>query len=191
VNRAVTAAALGCAAGLTALLTGCGGESTAGEPVATDPPPSTESSTDDPPAPESSESDYSLAQLCGLLTAEEARQFGGSPDGTEGNSTKDGHEQCRWDDETSLVIGVQPGGKSANAPTGPGITNTPVDVDGLTGVQSLATDPILMCQLLVDLPSGNLISVGAAPLSAGEGKYEPCDVANQMADLVVPRVKDD
>lgn len=192
-NRAVrTAAYLVCAAGLTAT-TGCGGDSTAGEPVATDPPARTETSPEDPPSAESSaagESTYSTDELCGLLTAEEARGLGGSAEGTEGTSIKDGHEQCRWDDDTSLVIGLQPGGSSTNAPTGAGITNTPTDVDGLTAVQSRSTDPITMCQLLVDLPDGNLISVGAAPLTGGEGKYEPCDVANQMADLVVPRVKD-
>ncbi len=189
-NRAVrTAAYLVCATGLTAI-TGCGGDSTAGEAVATDPPARTETSTDDPPSSGAEKSTYSLAELCGLLSSEEARRFGGSAEGTEGNSIKDGHEQCRWDDDTSLVIGVQPGGESANAPTGAGITNTPVEIDELTGVQSLATDPIPMCQVLVDLPDGNLISVGAAPLSGGEGKYEPCDVAKQLADLVVPRVKD-
>lgn len=190
-NRAVrTAGYLVCAAGLTAI-TGCGG-STAGDPVATDPPAEVGTADESPDATVSDApgSSYSLSELCGLLTAEEARQFGGSAEGTEGNSMKDGHDQCRWDDATSLVIGFQPGGTSANAPTGAGVTNTPADVDGQTAVLSSATEPILMCQLLVDLPDGGLISVGAAPLSSGEGKYEPCDVAKQMADLVVPRVKD-
>jgi Protein of unknown function (DUF3558) len=194
VNGAVrTVVCIVCAAGLSAI-TGCGGDSTVGEPVAKDPPGQTrtgQETGDQPSSPSRSpESSYSVADLCGLLSVEEVERLGAAGEGTVGYSMKDGHEQCRWDDETQLVIGLQPNGRSKNAPTGAGITNTPVEIDGLTAVQSAATEPIISCQLLVDLPTSGLISLSAAPLSSGVGKYEPCDVAKQMADLVVPRVKD-
>lgn len=179
-----------CAAGLTAI-TGCGGDSTAGEPVAKDPPG--QETGDQPSAPPRTQprgSSYSVTDLCGLLSVEEVERFGAAGEGTSGYSTKNGHEQCRWDDETQLVIGHEPNGTSKNPPTGAGITNTPTEIDGLTAVQSASTEPIIACQLLVDLPTSGLISLSAAPLSSGVGKYEPCDVAKQMADLVVPRVKD-
>lgn len=184
-----------CAAGLTAI-TGCGGDSTAGEPVADDPPGQTQQrqeTGDQPSSPPRSrprDSSYSVADLCGLLSVEEVERLGAAGEGTIGYSMKDGHEQCRWDDETQLVIGLQPNGTSTKPPTGAGITNTPTEIDGLTAVQSASTEPITACQLLVDLPTSGLIYTSAAPLSGGVGKYEPCDVAKQMADLVVPRVKD-
>lgn len=102
----------------------------------------------------------------------------------------DGHAQCTWSGDTSLVVGVQPGLKTTNVRTGPGITNTPTTVHGLTAVQSKETDPIVVCQVLIDLPSGNLFGTSAALLSGGEGKYDPCTLANEMANIIVPRVKD-
>lgn len=89
-----------------------------------------------------------------------------------------------------MVVGVQPGLKTTNVRTGPGITNTPTTVDGLTAVQSRETDPIVMCQVLIDLPDGNLVGTSAALLSGGEGEYEPCTLANEMANIIVPRVND-
>ena len=168
------------------VLAGCD-SSTPGQPV-----PTSGSATSDPTETSTSESDepdYSLARLCELLTPEEAQQLGGSADGEEGNSTSDGHDICTWNDETYLIVGYQQGPTSANAQTGPGITNTPATIDGLTGVQSRESDPP-GCQVLIDLPSGILFSVSAGPLSRGEGKYEPCELATDLANIVVPRVKD-
>lgn len=145
---------------------------------------STSESTSEPEEP-----DYSLSRLCELLTPEEAQQLGGSPEGEKGNSITDGHDICTWQNETYLIVGYQTGLTSANAATGPGVTNTPTSVDGLSGVQSREADPP-GCQVLIDLPSGKLLGVSAGPLSAGEGKYEPCELATELATLVVPRVKD-
>lgn len=161
---------------------------TSGEPA----PPSGEpdtTSTKQTTSESEEESDYSLARLCELLTPEEARQLGASPEGEKGNSTSDGHDICTWDDETYLIVGYQQGPTSADVKDGPGITNTPTTVDGLPGVQSSEADPP-GCQVLIDLPSGILFSVSAGPLSAGEGKYEPCELANDLAKIVIPRVKD-
>ncbi|HEX6358964.1 DUF3558 domain-containing protein [Actinophytocola sp.] len=162
---------------------------TAGKPESTDTSsqPSEEPSSESTSEPE--EPDYSLARLCELLAPEEAEQLGGSAEGEEGNSITDGHDICTWQNETYLIVGYQPGLTSANVATGPGVTNTPTTIDGLTGVQSREADPP-GCQVLVDLPSGKLLGVSAGPLSAGEGKYEACDLANQLANLIIPRVKD-
>lgn len=116
--------------------------------------------------------------------------MGGAAQGENGFSTKDGHALCTWADETSLIVGVQPGLKSNGGNKGPGITNTPITVAGLPATQSLETKPIVTCQVLIDLPDDNLFSTSAGTLSRGEGKYDPCTLAKQMADLIVPRVKD-
>lgn len=162
---------------------------TAGQPK----PSNTGSQSEEPPettTSEPEEPDYSLARLCELLSPEEAEQLGGSPAGEEGNSLRDGHMICTWGDKTTLVVGFQESAKAANADTGPSITNTPITVDGLPAVQSLNTDTIVTCDILVDLPSGRLVHTTASLRSAAEGEYDPCEVANQFANLIVPRVKD-
>lgn len=163
---------------------------TAGQPL----PKETSSRSSEEPTGESTsetkEPEYSLARLCELMSPDEAQRLGGSAEGEKGNSITDGHAICQWADETSLVVGFQNGMTTANAETGPGITNTPTTVDGLPAVQSLSTNPVAICQVLVELPSGKLFSVGASVRSAGEGKYDPCQVATQMSNLIVPRVKD-
>jgi hypothetical protein len=145
----------------------------------------TEESTPDTESPK-----YSLARLCELMSADEAQELGGSAEGEKGNSAKDGHAVCQWADKTSLVVGFQEGLTTADAETGPGITLTPTTIDGLKAVQQLKTDPIAICQVMVELPSGKLFSTSGAVRSAGEGLYDPCQVAGQLANLIIPRVKD-
>lgn len=187
VRRGVSAA--GFAVATLSLLAACN-SATAGEPQPTETGSqpsegSTEQTTSEPDEP-----DYSLARLCELLSPEEAQQLGGSAEGEKGNSIKDGHDICTWSEATTLVVGYQEGVKSSSVDTGPGITNTPTTIDGLTAVQSLNTDTVVSCDILVDLPSGRLVHATVGVLSAGEGKYDECQVANQLANLVIPRVKD-
>jgi Protein of unknown function (DUF3558) len=192
VNRAVTTAALLlCAASLTAL-TACGGESTAGEPVPTDSPDSDGQTSSEPSAEPSGDdgTDYSLARLCELLAPEEAERMGGSAQGREGNSITDGHDLCTWENETSLIVGVQPGLDISSVRPTADVTLTPITVEGLPAVRK-QTASINACEIVVELPSENLFGVSVAPLSAGEGKYEPCAVADEFASITVPRVKDD
>ena len=151
------------------------------KPIPEEPPPTTTTSK---------ARDYSLARLCELLSPEEAKQLGGSPEGEKTNSASDGHAICQWSDAMTLVVGFQEGLTTANADKGRGITNTPVKIDGLPAVQSLQTDTFLLCEVLIELPSGKLFTSSASVLSAGEGKYDPCDVAVKLANLVVPRVRD-
>jgi hypothetical protein len=175
--------------GVAALVVACN-SATAGQPSSL--PRETRSSdeTTTKTTSEPEEPDYSLARLCELLSPEEAQKLGGSPEGEETNALNDGHQICEWADETSLIVGFQTGTSTAQADTGPGITNTPTTIDGLPAVQALSTDTVVICEMLVDLPSGKMVSAGATVLSAGEGKYDPCQVANELANLVIPRVKD-
>lgn len=130
------------------------------------------------------------ARLCELLSPEEAQALGGSAEGEELNALNDGHDICEWADETSLIVGFQTGTSTAHADTGPGITNTPTTIDGLPAVQALSTNTVVICELLVDLPSGRMVSAGAVVLTAGEGKYDPCEVAVKLSNLIIPRVRD-
>ncbi len=158
---------------------------TAGEPQATS------SKTQESSAESTSEEpEYSLARLCELISPEEAVQLGASEEGEEDRSVSDGHAICSWSDATNLVVGFQEGLTTENVRTGPGVTNTPTTVDGLTAVLSLQTDPAELCQVLVDLPSGKLFSSSVAILSSGEGEYDACATATELSNLIIPRVKD-
>lgn len=185
-TRAVTALV-----GLVAItaLVSCN-SATAGQPN----PTGTGSQATEEPTEESTseteEPDYSLARLCELLSGEEAERLGGSADGEKKNSASDGHEICGWAGETYLVVGFQDGLTTADVRTGPEITNTPTTIDGLTAVQSLESGTNEICQVLVDLPSGKLFTSAVSVLSSGEGKYEPCAVAGELSNLIIPRVKD-
>ena len=170
-------------------LAGCN-SATAGEPKSAE----TNSRTSEEPTTETSsepeEPDYSLASLCELISPEEAQQLGGSAEGEEGNAINDGHAICKWSDAMSLIVGFQEGVTSTDPDTGPGITNKPTTIDGLPAMQSLQTDPAVICEVMVDLPSGKMFTSSAAVLSAGEGKYDACQVATELANLIIPRVRD-
>lgn len=162
---------------------------TAGQPQPKDTSSPTTQETSESTS-ESKDPEYSLARLCELISPDEAQQLGGSAEGEEKNSVSDGHTICTWDDATHLVVGFQDGLTTASVRTGEGITNTPTTIDGLTAVQSLESKSVVICQVLVDLPSGKLFSSSATVLSAGEGKFDPCQVATQLSNLIIPRVKD-
>jgi hypothetical protein len=176
------------ALGLTmlAILAACD-SATAGQPLPKGTSEeSTEESTSETKAPE-----YSLARLCELISPAEAQELGGSSEGEEGNSVADGHAICTWKDKTTLVVGWQDGTTTAQADTGPGITNTPMTVDGLPAVQSLQTkSTVVICEMLVDLPSGKMYGAAVSVRSAGEGQYDPCQVVGELSNLIIPRVKD-
>jgi len=184
VNRAVTAATLLCAAGLT-VLAACG-QSTAGEPVASDSPAPEEQQT----SPTSEPDDYTLGDLCGLLEPEEAERLHVAPEGRPTNSVTTGADLCTWRDEMYLVAGVQPGVTTDGLESGPDRILEPAEVAGMSAVRK-KTPSLNGCELLFELPSDNLFSVSAGPLSAGEGKYDSCAVVDEFATITVPRVKDD
>ena len=161
---------------------------TAGEPK----PTGTGSQSSSEPTEQSSEPnepDYSLARLCELISPDEAVELGGAENGEKGNSASDGHAICTWSDATTLVVGFQDGVSSADVKK-EGATNTPTTIDGLTAIQSLKTEPAVICQVMVDLPSGKLFTSAVGILSAGEGKYDACEVATELSNLIIPRVKD-
>ncbi len=61
-------------------------------------------------------------------------------------------------------------------------------MQGLTAVQSLTTKPADVCQILVDVSSDAVIYGSAAFQSSGEGKYDLCEVANELVNIVIPKV---
>jgi hypothetical protein len=164
-------------------LTGCASV-TPGIPTAAKQPPETE------PTTTTTTVKYSLARLCELISGKEAARLGGSTEGEEKNSTSDGHLMCGWAGATYLLIGFQERTSTANADTGPGITNTPTTIDGLPAVKSLQTDTIEICEVIVDLPSGRMFTSSMSVLTSGEGKYDTCTVAMELSNLVIPRVRD-
>lgn len=164
---------------------------TAGSPQPTDTAKtSTSENTESPETSESKDKKYSIARLCELLSPEEAQQLGGSPEGEEGHALSNGMPVCEWKDKTGLTVGFQEGTSTAQADTGPDITNTPTTVDGLPAVLAKSTDTVVTCQMLVDLPNGWMYAGSVSVRSAGEGLYDPCDVATKLANLIIPRVKD-
>lgn len=175
---------------LIATLTACGG-TTAGQPTSAGDAPSTSTN---PPEKSTSTAppgdlDFSNTALCQLLTEDEAEGLGAAPVGEPGYSIADGHPQCNWNADTGLTVGFQKGVQSTNARTGPGITNTPTSVAGLTAMQSRETDPIVICQVLVDVTPDSIVSGAVSIRSSGEGKYEPCDVASRLVNIIIPKVQ--
>lgn len=162
---------------------------TAGQPQPTDTAKKT-STSETTETSQSQEQKYSTTALCGLLSPEEAQQLGGSAEGELGTALSNGTKVCEWKDKTGLTVGFQENTTTAQANTGPNITNTPTTVDGLTAVLAKSTDTVVICQMLVDLPSGKMYAGAVSVRSAGEGQYDPCEVATQLANLIIPRVKD-
>jgi hypothetical protein len=185
-KRGIAAAVLGVA--VLGALVGCD-SATAGQAKPAD-PGERSSAPAETTTSKSTEPTYSLARLCDLLSADEAEELGGSAEGEEGHSTKDGHYLCTWSDRTALVVGYQEGTSLENVETGPSITNTPTTIDGLPAVQSVNTDTFVTCDILVALPSGRVVHATGGVLSGGEGQFEPCEVAHKLANLIIPRVKD-
>lgn len=53
---------------------------------------------------------------------------------------------------------------------------------------SKMTEVIVMCQVIVDISPASAMSFIASMQSSGEGKYEPCDVASKLANVVIPKI---
>ncbi|MCT2582535.1 DUF3558 domain-containing protein [Actinophytocola gossypii] len=185
-NRAVTAAALLCAAGLT-VLAACG-QSTAGEPMPSDVPAQEEQTSSEAPATEPD--DYTLTDLCGLLEPDEAARLHAPSEGRPTNSVSTGADLCTWRGEMYLVAGAQPGGTTEGLESGPDQILEPAEVADMSALRK-KTPSLKACELLFELPSDTLFSISAGPLSSGEGKYDSCAVVDEFAAITVPRVKDD
>lgn len=127
--------------------------------------------------------------LCELLTPEEAARFGAeNPRPT--NSFQTGNPQCGWMGETSLVIDYAADAAGGIGVSGPNVKTTDVTVAGTDAVLQRITDKAEICQVAFPVNGGRSgMAVGASVLSRGEGKYEPCDVAKKLAEIVIPKVK--
>jgi hypothetical protein len=162
---------------------------TEGQPTSEDEAPTT--SSDEPSTSESTPAGsktFTNTQLCEFLTTDEAQGLGASANGEPGYSLKDGSPYCQWSAATALTIGFQEGAQVGNGPSGAGITNTPVTVAGEEAVQSLLVEPNReFCQIMVDLSDNSLLAAGA---SVREGSQLPCDVAMQLAEIIIPKAMD-
>jgi hypothetical protein len=166
---------------------------TAGEPKGAEPAPSETVTGTSSSAPVDSgsdgEPDFANTALCDLLTGAEAAGLGGSATGEPGNSTEDGAPLCAWKDATSLVVGFQANGQAGRAPSGPEITNTPIEVAGKAAVLSKRVTSVRTnCQVLVDVGKTATVATLAGVLTKGEGSYDECDLATRMANIVIPKV---
>ena len=172
-----------------ALLAGCG-SSVAGQAAPTtggqQPTSTTTTSTTTSTAPLA---DLTNTQLCGLLSASEATRLGGSDKGEPGFSVTTAHPLCQWSKDTTLNIDYGKGTRSSQAPTGEGIANSPTTVAGLTAVLSHKTGAREFCQVIVDVTETATMAFGSGLHDGGKGRYEPCEVARKLADIVIPKVK--
>lgn len=170
-----------------ALVAGCG-SSTAGQSVAPTigPQPTTAPTTSSSAAPLT---ELSNTQLCGLLTAAEATQLGGSEQGRPSYSVTTGNPICQWSKDTSLNVAFGKNARSSQPPTGAGITNSPTTVAGLTAVLSHKTGTPETCQVIVDVTGTAAMAFLAGLHDGGKGRYEPCDVARRLAEIIIPKVK--
>jgi hypothetical protein len=133
-------------------------------------------------------SDFTNAQLCELLTAGEATQLGGSPEGKPSYGLSTGHPICQWSKDTSLNIDFGKDSRSSQVPTGDGITNTPTEIEGRTAMLSHKVGVREFCQVIVDVTDTSTMAFGSGLHDSGKGKFEPCDVARRLATIVVPKV---
>ena len=173
-----------------ALVAGCG-SSTAGQSAA--PTTGAEQTSTTTSSPTSSSAapltDMSNTQICGLLTAAEATQLGGSEQGRPSYSVTTSHPICQWSKDTSLNVDFGKNARSSQPPTGAGITNSPTTIAGLTAVLSHKTGTLETCQVIVDVTDTAAMAFLAALHDSGKGKYEPCDVARRLAEIIIPKLK--
>lgn len=172
------------------LLVGCSGEPGSPEPAPIDVPTS-EAATTAPPTTTTTtgprEVLFDDEQLCELLTEDEAARFGArNPRPT--NSAMTGNPQCGWAGDVSIVIDF--GTSGSGGISGPDVTSTDIEIAGTAAKLQKTTDVTVRCQVAFPLNGGNAgMATGASVLSGGKGKYEPCDVAKKVAEIVIPKVK--
>lgn len=162
----------------------CGGEQGSAKPA-----PVTTTTTTAPVTTTTAprEVSFDRDQLCELLTVAEAARFGAeNPRPT--NSAMTGNPQCGWGGDVSIVIDFATGGWGGVS--GPKVTSSDIEIAGSEAKLQKTSDVVERCQVVFPLNGGKAgMATGASVLSGGKGKYEPCDVAKQLAEIVIPKVK--
>jgi len=133
--------------------------------------------------------EFSEDELCDLLTTSESQQLGGGTTGTPTMNVVLEAPLCQWTDATSLNIVYSPKNGIKDLETGPTIKKSKIRIVGLDGVMSDNRKPGGLCQVGIDLTDHSSLVVGVGLLSAGEGKYDHCEVAKEMATIVFTKVK--
>lgn len=130
---------------------------------------------------------YLRDELCELLTPEETARWNvGNPRPT--NSISTGSEQCQWGGDLGFTIDFT--GQSDGNLAGEG-TVSEIKVAGTPAVMTKTTESTGLCVVRIALNEGrSSMSFGVGVRSSGRGKgYVPCDVAKQVAEIVIPKVK--
>ena len=134
--------------------------------------------------------EFTRFELCELVTESEVNSLGGgASEGEATNNPITGDEVCQWSAATSIVVGFGSNAQSSNLQPSAKVTLTPTTIDGLNAVQSLDKTAATTCQVVVDITDHSILAFVASVLTQGEGKYEPCDVANKLAKIVIPKVR--
>ncbi|TDQ04716.1 uncharacterized protein DUF3558 [Labedaea rhizosphaerae] len=133
--------------------------------------------------------DFSQDELCELLSSAEATQLGGSEEGEPSMNVETKKPICTWTAANSLILGFRDDGVVADLKTGPGITKTQIRIGNTPGVQSDDKTSGGFCQVGFDLNDHSNLIAGVSVLTGGQGKYDRCKVAKEMAAIVLSKVK--
>nr|WP_281170520.1 DUF3558 domain-containing protein [Actinokineospora enzanensis] len=129
-------------------------------------------------------------QLCALLDPADAQRLGGGDKGRGTFSTTTAAPLCSFSRDTVLILSFLQNSQTKDIHAEPGVTVNPTKVDGLTAVQVRTNkQPLPMCEVYVDINSTSLLVFSAGLQDSGKGKYEECDVATKLANVVIPKIK--
>jgi len=172
---------------VTLCVVGCDGPTTVpptGGDTPGDTPGDTTSATTRPPR-----STFSNDELCGLLTADESARLGA--DGTPEPSFSIGSANpiCSWDGSaTGLTVEFAPGVLVDTVEQRSDETKAMVTVLGRPAVRFRTNGVPEFCQILVDVSPTSSMAFRTNVHDDGSG-FEVCDLANELATIVLPKVK--
>ncbi|MGW5050562.1 DUF3558 family protein [Actinokineospora sp. NPDC004072] len=179
---------------LLAALAACGAEPGTPTTAPTTTAPATapaEATTTAAPATTTTQADrevrYQRDELCELLTPAEAAEFG-SANPRPGNSITTGSEQCQWGGDLGITIDFMLDAAGVRPTDG---STSEIEVAGTPAVLTKTAEKSELCLVRVKLNDDrSAMTFGVGVLSAGRGKgYDTCDVAKQVAGIVIPKVK--
>jgi hypothetical protein len=190
----LTCALIAAAVGLVAV-TGCRG--TPGNPVAASGSPSFEQATStssggNPDSGDVPSGFENLQQwLCDLIPADVATSMSlpetGKPDVKPDPQHSD--PQCRWRGSGLLAIAqFTEGGSTKNPQALPDHDISTDQVGGRPVLLIKKTSQPVACEVDVDSGSRGVVAFSVAVLSAGQGKFNECDVVRKLAETAMRKI---
>jgi uncharacterized protein DUF3558 len=186
------------AAAVVALCAACTNE-TSGQATGTSPntPSSPAATTTAPPSVTSTSADpgmkgkteFTQEELCTLLTSDESQQLGASAEGKPTMNVVTEAQVCQWSDETVIIVGYRPNAVTAGLESGPTITKSKIKINGIPAILSDNKKPGGICQVGIDLTDHSELVVAVGVHDSSAGKWNRCDTAKTMANIVFSRVK--